>query len=269
MPKKAQVGRSGRTPFKHKILNGMVGKMNGVILRQNWLQNNLVLMDLCAGDGVNGQTKNERASPNILLHHAEWARMRGVPVELVLREKDIKTARALRENIPNAPWIDLKCADGGAYVRAPDPLENRFIHLDPNTPRDMPDPIGWSSLLNDRAFLLMTLGCNANGIKRLDINERLPWFTYVETTLNWVPDRFEVTFISLENDQHQWAYLTVFPLKWVVNEQWSELIRKWAETTLSPPLGALEIFNWREGSGEFISCVRRHFLTRKELGEVA
>jgi hypothetical protein len=143
------------------------------------------------------------------------------------------------------------------------------MHLDPNTPRDMPDPIFWGDLLNDRTFLLMTLGCNANGQKRgLDINERMPWFDYVDTVMVWLPHRFDTTFLSLKGDKHQWAYLAVMPRKWIRRpDLWANQLRKEAERTLPHPLGELEMYHWREDPIGFSACVRRHFLTAKELGE--
>ena len=242
--------------------------MNGVILsQQNWLSRKVVYMDLCAGNGQldeYGQT----CSPLILFEHAKWARENGLQAELVLREINSDAFESLSRVVDaSLPWIDMALGDGGDYKRDHDKTENRFVHLDPNSPADMPDPNGWGDLWNERTFMVMTLGCNGSGVKRLPLIKRRPWFTYVETVLHRLPRRYEALFVSLDNDQHQWTYMLVFP------EAWSKRISKslpgWANKTLPENLRKISVHSWRRNQNDFIDAVRRRFLTHQEYEDNA
>jgi hypothetical protein len=263
-----KVGRSDKTPFKHAILNAILGKMVGVIPYQQWLENNIVMLDLCAGDGKNGD--HGHCSPSIMLKHAIYAEKSGIIPVVLFVEKDESTFSRLITNINPGDYSFkvILVHENASNVKAPNrPKENRFIHIDPNHAANMPSCEAWGEMMNERTFLLMTLGCNAGGLKRLPLAHRLPWYKYVEVVANWlmVNNRFDALFISIKNDATQWAYLVTIPQCWtnIVGDS----IHSSAEKTLPDSMG-VEIFSYIHDREGFKDCVNRHFLTAKEYNDM-
>ena len=66
------VGKSHRTPFKHWVLNRILGNIAGVVGRRSvkFIWGNFTVVDLCAGDGEGGH--DGRSSPEIIAHHCDW-----------------------------------------------------------------------------------------------------------------------------------------------------------------------------------------------------
>jgi hypothetical protein len=59
-----------------------------------------------------------------------------------------------------------------------------------------------------------TMGCNVNGLKRLPLRERLPWFDFVEGQRATLPRYRDLLLAAIEGDNSQWAYLLNEPIKW-------------------------------------------------------
>ena len=259
MPSINRPGRGARTPFKHKILDKFLGKIAGVISCSDWLTKDLLVVDMCAGDGVDSE-ESGTCSPRIITKHTAWAAEHGINAHAVLIEKNAKSFASLQEHF-SAPGVELLHMDASDYQLPFNSPDNRFLHLDPNSAATMPKPESWGPMLNDRSLMLMTLGCNASGVKKGPLHLREPWFDYVGTVKQWLPTRFDILFVPLLHDSHHWAYLIVLPNVW--RDKHLVDIRKWAGETLPEPFG-VDVLSWRTQPDLFNESVTKHFLTVKE-----
>lgn len=131
------------------------------------------------------------------------------------------------------------------------------MHIDPNHV----DNVELSPFLRRRlpplTTNLVTLGCNANGIKRLPPVERKKWFDRLEYLLSLLKPYHDACLIRLERDEGQWAYLLSVP-------------RKWCDRT-EPTIRSLGKF-WPKGitrywfsEGRLLEAAKELFLTKAEI----
>lgn len=259
------VGRSSRTPFKHWILNSMLGKIVGAITTNNTpaIPCPLHIIDMCAGDGL--ETDEHKSSPRIITHHADFIARKGFEVKVTLIEKSPVTFRKLSDNLGDRTHVELLDIDAKNYLV---PIKNQdqavFIHLDPNHVDDLPITKEFVSSLTKFTTFLMTMGCNAGGVKRLSRDERQKWFDNVEMLINRLPYWHDAILTTLNKDASQWAYLLAHPVKWA--DQACDNIQR-VGNRLWP--NGVSVYSLRKNKAAFDDAIECLFLTQKERNNVA
>jgi len=258
--KRHDVGRSpGRTWYKHFLLDSLLGKVNGVLTQPRcYASRPLVCVDLCAGDGV--QSDDFRCSPKIMAKHVSHKCGKQNKASLTLIERNPASFELLRQNMHDAPDATLINGDARLY-RLPHLSSTQacFVHCDPNNAHQTPLTDEFVRGFSRCTMYLATLGCNAGGIKRLAIEERMKWFDYVTMLVDRLPRHHDALLFWLVNDNAQWAYLANVPKVW----------RDWAVTVGVEKGG--EIWekgvggvSWRSSKQRFADEVHRLFLTDEE-----
>ncbi len=274
----SKVGKSHRTPFKHFLLNALLGREAGIFShcpnKTHARADPWHVIDMNAGDG-----DGELSSPGVIAKHAIYARGYGVPVRVTLIERAEATFHRLLGNVPvredgyplltggwlsrgfPCQWELFECLhlDSRLY-RVPREHEHQavFVHSDPNSLADWcltPEVI---ETFTETTTMLATLGCNVGGLKRLSAEERIGWFDHVSRITDSMPNYHDAVLISLDSDPAQWAYLVRAPSKWTERVMESALGgAKRAGLRLS--MGSL-----RQSAAEFIRLERELFLTHSE-----
>lgn len=93
-------GRSHRTPYKHWLLNALLGKINGALsTRKCFAKPPLHCVDLCAGDGK--VTDEHQASPIIFQKHArhKFGRANRMTVDLIEKDQNTYISLAYRDAV--------------------------------------------------------------------------------------------------------------------------------------------------------------------------
>ena len=219
MPKIHQVGSSAeRTPYKHALLNALLGKILGASSRLSWLSDNL-LIDACAGDGRSNAWSGT-SSPLLFCHHANLAKK---PTRCVMIEKSNYEWMILESligeidirKIVQVLHGDYRSREIAQQIGRCRPFTNCFLHIDPNHAND----VGkiehlYNNVLSEYLLMLVTLGCNASGIKRLPLEQRREWFSCLEYLLQLMRHNHDACLIRLEKDAAQWAYMITSPSVW-------------------------------------------------------
>lgn len=225
--KKLNVGKSeGRTPGKHDLLNALLGKQIGVSTKLYWMKSPFVIIDLCAGDGID-TLESGTCSPKIINKHAKWLCCHPRPMnaaKVILIEKDPGTFDILR-NAYEGSGVTIINGDSSTDevleqvrssligLRYNSPV---FIHHDPNAITN------WclrGEYLDLSSFVttMVTMGCNVSGIKRLSLEDRMKWFEKFEPLKNQVKltkGRLDLCLIALSHDRSNWAYAVSAPTRW-------------------------------------------------------
>lgn len=256
------VGRSSRTPFKHWILKTILGRINGSLsTNSDKVPANpdpFHILDLCAGDGLS--TDLHDCSPKIINSHVKWAKDRGMKVRATYIEKGTSTFVQLMANCSGYHNAEFINADATTVSIVPTcPNQAIFVNADPNTIRDWPVSESLIESLTPTTTLLITMGCNVGGLKRLPLDERKEWFDHVAKVTHSLPSFHDAILVVLNNDMAQWAYLIRDPLKW--SSKTMEAIRSKAKTLTG---SGVTIASIRHNSGEFSELLRQLFLTKKE-----
>ena len=163
-------GASIHTPYKHGLLNDIVAVNLGAASRIEWLSE-AVLIDACSGDGVSNGWSGT-SSPEIIYYHAGLAKSK--PTRVVLIDRDpiaIQQHRQKFGNLPNVTIIEGNYqSEYTAKMIGPINYKaNVLLHIDPNHVNDV-DLSAWLRwILPDSTLVLVTMGCNAHGIKRLPL----------------------------------------------------------------------------------------------------
>lgn len=265
--RKIVVGRSSRTPVKHMILDKMVGKINGVLSLSSpkvpCRANPFLIIDLCGGDGL--VTVEHDASPQILHKHCIWLRERGKRADLIVFEEKAITFELLQENLAGmlgiGDWFSIRHQDSRLFCM-PQLQDNQavFIHCDPNCVDQIPLAKPFVESWNKYTTYLVTLGCNAAGVKmNLTLERRSIWFEYIQQLCDVLPANHDAVLFWLKRDKAQWAYLLSIPHCWS-REFALDIINK-AELWWPDGVG---FASWRDQQPEFIANINRLFLTRKE-----
>jgi len=212
------VGRSSRTPYKHWILDRVLGTTVGVLsTRKMPFVEPFVVVDTCAGDGVSVDGVH-RSSPEILSKHLSWLHSRRFRSRLFLLEQNPATFEVLRKNIIPSRLVhqcELRNMDSRQFcIPSFSPMQPMFINCDPNSIDNMPLAGDLFDTMNKWSILTVTLGCNVQGVKRCSFEKRSVWFDYVESITQRMPDWHDAILVSLTKDSDQWAYLTCAPKKW-------------------------------------------------------
>lgn len=241
------VGMSDRTKGKHALLNKLLGREFGVIsnsvnlweksrtlpkaVRGNHRMPNLfsdgrLILDLCAGDGQSTM-QSGTSSPEIIRHHCSNYRNYGYlsrwNCKVVLCERDSISYTKLKRKILEFPgYVDVTPVF--ADVRSPDFLteamfdfsgySSAFVHADPNKITDWPITKELINNLPYNTTWLITMGCNAGGLKRLPWSERKQWYTLMDDFLGSRPQHHDTLLVYLEKDSAQWAYMVSGPQCW-------------------------------------------------------
>lgn len=267
MPKSTiPVGHSARTPLKHFILNVLLGREAGAFISapdkiparaDPWL-----IVDLCAGDGVNVPGDHE-SSHSVIHRHADFARSKGVNVHTVFIEKNEATLKTL----VTEAWhrgdevSDFLHADARDYVVRPRFRDQAiFINADPNSMADLPLTDTFLGSLTPTTSMVVTMGCNVGGLKRIPLSERGSWFDFIEIFTDTLPDFHDALLVTLNSDAAQWAYLMRVPARWsgkTMVEAMRAVKKHW-------PPGA-EIISIKNDRRGFERLATRLFKTKAEL----
>jgi hypothetical protein len=267
--KSHQPGRSGRTPWKHFLLNAIVGKIAGSLStgRSACRPDSFYCVDLCGGDGH--ETEEHRASPMILHSHCHWLRQRGVNSYLDVIEMHDRTFERLRENTARLDgvddWMKVVQGDSRQFILPPlHPDQAAFVHCDPNSVDQMPLTVPLVSSFNKYTMYLVTLGCNVAGLKRLPLDRRRVWFDHVTTLAGTLPWHHDAILFWLNRDSSQWAYLLNLPRVWSADFQRIALRgagKGWPSGVSSA--------SFRSELPAFTQSINRLFLTEAEYGNTA
>jgi len=226
------VGSSAEhTPIKHALLKMVSGQIAGAASKIDRF-NELLVIDACAGSG-NASIHSGTSSPEILCGHLDWASSHGLKARGYFVEKHDRTVELLARNIGSfsrdnelfpkddlkQPIIEIFHGDyrspGLAMRIGPRKLGvTGFLHIDPNHANDVELSGELLAALPTDTTMLVTLGCNANGIKRLPAIERIKWFDRVNYLFLLMRRNHDACLIQLQRDKAQWAYLLTVPKVW-------------------------------------------------------
>ena len=280
MTKVTAVGVSeGRTPFKHDLMNRILGQTIGACAhgsRSIRCARRWHVDDLCAGNGVNSD-KSGTCSPQIIRHHLHFRtggahlRSTGGMATATLWERDAEAFSSLRERYGDDPNITLRNEDSSAFEWGISDNAVRVVMADPNNIDQMPMRRAfYDGHMPVFGSLLVTMGCNASGLKRLRRERREEWLAVAD--IGAVKRRnHEAILITLKGDASQWAYLVVFPHKWAL--QLCDMARLAAignDTARSPGYWHQGIDIVRhdvDGARAWRAAFERLMLTRQELRE--
>ena len=258
----SKVGSStSRTPFKHWILNLILGQQVGVLaLNSNKVPctaEPFLIVDMCAGDGEKS-VYDEHSSPSIIINHSNF---RGIETELVFIEKDEFTYNTLCKNVVAKDNIKLLNMDANNFVVTPAyHNQTMFINCDPNSINQLPISENFMCSLTPYTSMIITLGCNVGGLKRLTLEQRKPWFDYVSLVRAYTTRHHDLILCSLIKDKAQWAYLIKIPTVWK-NNAINSIVKKGNKMFDN----GVRVSSLDSDSIEFDDHIKQLFLTKKEL----
>ncbi len=275
---KIYVGKSSRTPFKHWLLDHHLGQIVGVLSHRNKKvpaeANPFFCIDLCAGDGVCGGmnqgickdcTGNNCCSSRLIMKHCQWLYNKGLPVRMLFCEKSPHTFNVLLQSI-NMYVGDLI---SNCRVRNRDARKFRlksknrqavFINCDPNHIEDMPLVNKLVDSLTPATTLMVTLGCNVHGLKRLNRDRRQRWFDYVDVLVDSMPKWHDAILVELVGDDSQWAYFSRLPSMWAQDHL--RTIKRKGDKMFSKGVNVVGLKSDPMG---FRKMIKHLFLTKREL----
>ena len=259
------VGRSSKTPYKHWLLDKELGRQAGIYsrpaaMRSTPMRNDLPLMviDLCAGDGESSEFSAE-SSPAIISKHVKFA---GGKLQAFMIEKNIYSFDALSRNVKlygDSDNISLINGDALEFNVNIDSKQGVFINCDPNSVNEIPLTSEFIKTLPPWTTMIVTLGCNVAGLKRLSIDKRSGWFDYVNMVVGSLPRWHDALICSVTLDNSQWAYLVRLPDKWSSDSK-ASYIKSGAKMFKH----GVTVYSYRRERPEFNEQIKRLFLTKKE-----
>jgi hypothetical protein len=174
------IGSSYRTPYKHWMLDVILGNIIGALPHLSWMHGPLHLIDLCAGDGQAADS-----SPQIFRKHASVHIERGYAAQLDCVEKDQSSFEQLRRMAQGFSWMHVHYQDATDWLWTQRHTRTQpvFLFVDPNHIQDIPFIPNLLHELAPSAIVLVTLGCNVGGMKRLPPDLRKEWFPRVNQFL--------------------------------------------------------------------------------------
>ena len=89
-----------------------------------------------------------------------------------------------------------------------------LIYADPNNIDQLPITPELMSGLSSTTLMLITLGCNVGGLKRIPYESRVKWIQMAEMVRRSIGPWHDLGLITLNKDASQWAYMVVIPHKW-------------------------------------------------------
>lgn len=259
------VGKSSRTPYKHWLLRRIMGMAIGAqSTGKTPCSNIFIAVDLCAGDGADTQGELS-SSPSIIRHHLtpDLSTTVQLTKTAIFYEKDIATFSRLRARHGDCPQITLINQDSRELPLEMVHAKNNasvFIYADPNNVDQLPITKKLMDGLTATTLFMITMGCNAAGLKRLTYEHREKWFHMAKMIIDSVKPWHDLCLFSLNNDKSQWAYILIIP------DKWSEKFTKKAKTNGDKMWrgGVTTTSLRRDGKSNLENKLDELFLTQKE-----
>lgn len=270
------VGKSDRTLGKHILLQRLLDREIGVMNARNYndklafLGNEYIMIDLCAGDG-RPTPQSKKSSPMLMIEAAcklrkldqdTYRKSQDIFINIILNEKnentfDILNNTKLYEDCEkfNLDSTELESIKTNRQLRSSSTI---FIHADPNAITDWPLNDNFVNCLPRNTTMLITLGCNVGGIKRLCLNDRQKWFDKMDAVLYNLNSWHDATLIVLNGDKAQWAYMIVGPKKW------KDKYEVDAKKAFDYWGNGISIANFKSDPEKFFEMRNLLFLTKKE-----
>jgi|SRR5215831_7373295 len=277
----------GRTPVKHRLVNGWAGMDVGAAIhvarKYHRPYGGHSLVDLTAGDAV-GDGRNDwwcGSSPAIFAKLAAQNKL----VRVRLYEKNLATFQALVTNLAaSLPSIGFRQGETSWQHRetgstvdaffgdardleqfALRPNEWLFVNDDPNNMHGLVLDLGRLQGVIKRpsagfVTFLSTMGCNAGGLKMLSLEHRQWWFRHIEQATKLVADcsRLDLVLFEIINDKAQWAYLLLVPKIWV-----EDRIKPFRKEFERQGLSVIA-YSWWNNRQRFKEAIGRLFYTKQE-----
>ena len=242
-------------------------------------------------DLLDGLVHNSRpfatgCSPGIMLHHAglfgasnrKTLTLNGFEIQ---PETYVRLLANLRRELPHKGWVadedaapcwingsasvQYHCADARTCLPPPEATMSSsavFIYNDPNSIAEWCLTNEFVAACPEFTTSLSTLGCNANGLKRLPREKRKLWFERTELIAASLQPWHDLCLFSVGNAD-QWAYLISAPKVW--RDKITEDCQK--AHVKSGIAKNPEIFWLRSDRDGFKRLEEKLFLTKKELTE--
>lgn len=270
------VGTSDRTPFKHDALHFHLQKVTSVLggkFAKVPAKLPHVVIDFCAGHGDGSLIVGGRSSPEIIvpLQDKLAASVGRENVRSIFVEKNVRTAKKLRERLdamkPQHPFEVLRM-DAREFMYTPTcSRQAAFWHIDPNTIAGCPLNEGLLRCWTSGTIVLMTMGCNVGGVKRMPREERERWFEHPAKLCAVMASWHDSLLAVVCGDAHQWAYILTAPTKWAAEtrKRLESLGRKHFESGLYAHLThGVDVVSYRSDRVRWDEQLRDLFLTKKE-----
>jgi hypothetical protein len=284
VPKRADVGRSRRTPAKHALMSSMIGREVGVVNNDNSpkhrLINRLDWMDLTAGDAAAPPDEpwHLNCSPGILAHHARNSRK---PVDITLYEIKPATHKLLLNNlvehlpalgytpVAEGRWeyqgrVRLRAVSGSGAQADVSHLRREhdavLVTNDPNAITDWAMRPTFAAEVNDRVWCfrsISTMGCNTSGLHRLDPEIRETWFDLIDQQIHALPSHRDLYLARIEGDASLWGYLLLEPVKFTN-------VKTIVRTAFGKYGYTMDVASLREEPGKFKAITDYLFLRHSE-----
>jgi hypothetical protein len=256
-----RVGTSHRTPIKHRILDIVLGKIAGTApVSRTPCTSNLKVVDMCAGDGQ-ASAESGQSSPALIDKHINHGKL-DVRSQACLYEKQAKTFELLREGYGGKTRIELRNEDSSGIVFADfldSPDDPLFIYADPNSLSQLPLTQQMiEAQLPKFTTVVITMGCNVGGLKRLPKEDREDWWR-LKVFADKKPRYHDAQVYWVKGDASQWAYLTIVPKKFSVSIR-DSVMRKCGDS-----LGCALVEH--DNRTDWDEVFDRLFLTREERNE--
>lgn len=273
------VGKSDRTLGKHILLERLLDREINVMNARNYnenltfLGNEYIMIDLCAGDGKPTQ-QSKKSSPMLMIEAACKLRKldqntrkksQDIFINIILIEKDEFTYVELVNSklYEDCEKFNLDSTELD-FIKTNRRLNSKstvFIHADPNAITDWPLSNNFVKYLPRNTTMLITLGCNVGGIKRLCLEDRQKWFDKMDAVLYNLNPWHDATLIVLNGDSAQWAYMIVGPKKW------KDKYAVDAKKAFAYWENGISIANFKSDQKEFFKMRDVLFLTKQERKE--
>lgn len=288
MGSKIDVGRSYRTPAKHKAMYEQVASE---ICAANKLPSifKIRYYDLTAGDGIVDPDLewSRNCSPGIIALCATYSEK---PIDVFLFE--IQTAtydrllEVLNERLPEMGYslketrtinempttiythenVVLNVINGSGYQAWTTGVNNAtavFFTNDPNAITTWAMRANFAKSLASACWAvrgMSTMGCNADGIKRLPITVRNEWYGHVQDQINALHDHHDLLIVEIEKDKAQWAYL------FHETKKWRKKLEGVVDRSFTRQGLTVNQAWFRTDHDRFTEIVDRLFLTKRERG---
>lgn len=226
-------------------------------------------------------------SPGIMLHHAGLLGAKSIRFRLSLNgfeiqsETYVRLLSNLQRELAATGWdrdadsmsmwskgsvqAHYLCADAREHQPPAEAMLSDsvvFIYNDPNSIADWCLTPEFIQACPRLTTSLSTLGCNANGLKRLPREKREEWFKRTELIAGALQPWHDLCLYSVGNAD-QWAYLISAPKKWSagITEDCKKAHQK-SGISKSPEIAWL-----RQDESAFRQLEEKLFLTKRELDD--
>lgn len=289
------MSRSHRTPFKHSLVDHVLGAWIGSIRhwvpKINWQLLRIVIIDLTSGSGDNdGQEPWFRnTSPGLLAYHGMYHV--GVPVHIWLYEMKPNIYRSLLLRL-ELELPAMKCPSCGGHWEKINDNEWRhnqailrvvrrdsrtltfnglgrgdavFINNDPNVVTDHAINHGGIEEAIHRGARFeqfWAMGCNVGGLHRLEQVERDIWFSYIDKATGILMPTQAAYLAAIHRDDARWGYLLVSASAW--EQRWRDIFLACFDKFSLGPMFA----SYHSEPEKFLEIQQYLFWTIKERGDV-